>query len=70
MVDKGEGKRVQRSERLSQRVIIVCFEMGIPYFKVRQGTRPRAVGSLLPMLGLGNQARESGSERMGFHSPL
>ena len=44
--------------------------MGVPYFKVRQGTRPRAVGSLLLMLGLGNQARESGSERMGFHSPL
>ena len=29
---------------LSQRVITVCFEMGVPYFKVRRGTRPRARG--------------------------
>ena len=32
---------------LPQRVIIVCFEMGIPYFKVSWGTRlnkgPRAL---------------------------
>ena len=29
---------------LSQRVVIVCYEMGAPYFKVRRGTRPRARG--------------------------
>ena len=30
----------------SQRAVIIRFERGVPYFKVRQG--PRAAGSLLP----------------------
>ena len=40
--------------------------MGVPYFKVRWGTRPRARGqwgSSHLVLGLGNEARERQRER-------
>ena len=48
---------------LPQRVIIVCFEMGIPYFKVRRGTRLRTQGPwvssrLALVLGKGARERE------------
>ena len=48
---------------LPQRVIIVCFEMGIPYFKVRRGTRLRTQGPwvssrLALVLGKGAKERE------------
>ena len=33
--DKGPREQASPFSRLSQRVIIVCFEMGVPYFKVR-----------------------------------
>ena len=45
----------------SQRVITVCFEMGVSYFKVRRATRLRARGpwgSSRLVLGPGNEARE------------
>ena len=54
-------KRRPPSQDFSQRVIIVCFEMGVPYFKVRWGARPRARGlwgSSSLVLGLGKEARE------------
>ena len=38
---KVREKRRPRSQDFL-RVIIVCFEMGVPYFKVRRGARPRA----------------------------
>ena len=59
--EKGLREKSSLFSRLSQRVIIVCFEMGAPYFKVRWGTRPRARGpwrSSHLVLGLGNEARE------------
>ena len=71
--EKGPREKASLYSGLSQRVIIVCFEMGAPYFKVRWGTRPRARGlwgSSRLALGLGNEARDTGSKRMGFHSPL
>ena len=47
-------------------VIIVHFEMGIPYFKVRWGARLRRAwgpwGSSHLALGLGNEAREKTQE--------
>ena len=71
--DKGPREQASLFSGLSQIVIIVCLEMGVPYFKVRWGTRPRARGpwgSSLLVLGLGNEVRERGSEEMGFHAPL
>ena len=47
--------------------------MGVPYFRVRWGARLRALGpwrSSCLALGLGKEARERGSEGMGFHSLL
>ena len=44
------------------RAIIVCFEMGIPYFKVRRGARPRAVGILLPSTRTWERGEGGGSE--------
>ena len=46
-VRQGERKRGESSKRegvpiISQKVILVCFEMGVPYFKVSRGTRPGA----------------------------
>ena len=47
-------------------VVIVCLEMGIPYFKVRQGTRLRRTWGPWEYshlaLGLGNEARERTQE--------
>ena len=48
--EKGPREKTSLFSGLSQRVIIVCFEMGVPYFKVRRGARPmsRAMGILPP----------------------
>ena len=59
--EKGPREKPSPFSGPSQRVIIVCFEMGVPYFKVRWGTRPRAKGlwgSSRLALGLGNKVRE------------
>ena len=44
--EKSPREKASLVSGLSQRVIIVCFEMGIPYFKVRWGTNLRARGPL------------------------
>ena len=46
--EKGLREKVSLFSGLSQIIIIVCFEMGVPYFKVRQGARPRAMGIFPP----------------------
>ena len=59
--EKGLREKASPFSGLAQRVIIVCFEMGVPYFKVRWGARPRARGlwgSSSLVLGLGKEARE------------
>ena len=59
--DKGPREQASPFSRLSQRVIIVCFEMDVPYFKVRWGTRPRVRGpwgSSRLVKGLGNEVKE------------
>ena len=67
--EKGLREKASLFSGLAQRVTVVCFEMGAPYFKVRRGTwGPWGLSCLA--LGLGNEARETGSERMGFDSPL
>ena len=48
--EKGPREKASPFSGLFQRVIIVRFEMGVPYFNVRRGTRlraPRAMGILL-----------------------
>ena len=50
--EKGLREKVSLFSGLSQRVIIVCFEMGVPYFKVRRRHKakgPGTLGILLPM---------------------
>ena len=50
--EKGLREKASLFSGLSQRVIIVCFEIGVPYFKVRRGHKakgPRTLGILLPM---------------------
>ena len=42
--EKGLREKASLFSEPSQRVRIVCFEMGAPYFKIRWGTRPRAGG--------------------------
>ena len=66
---KSPREKVPPFSGLSQRVVIVCYEMGAPYFKVRRGTRPRARG-LWARGPWGERERERGSEGMGFHSTL
>ena len=71
--EKGLREKASPFSGLAQRVIRVCFEMGVPYFKVRWGTRPRTRGPWGPsrlVLGLRYEARETESKGMGFHSPL
>ena len=70
--EKSPREEASPSSGLFQRVIIVCFEMGAPYSKVRWGTRQRARGpwgSFCLALGLGKEVREREFEGMGFHSP-
>ena len=57
--EKGPREKASPLSGLSQRVI-VCFEMGIPYFKVRLGHKAkglRAMGSSHLALGLENKER-------------
>ena len=58
--EKGPRQKVSPFSGPSQR-IIVCFEMGVPYFKVRWDTRPRVGepwGFSCLALGLGKDVRE------------
>ena len=57
--EKGPRKKASLLSALSQRVIIVCFEMGVPYFKVTQGARPEGPGDPpSERQGLGKEAGE------------
>ena len=71
--EKGPKEKASPFSGPSQRGIIVCFEMGIPCFRVRRSTRLRARGlwgfSRL-VLGLGNRrVREEPRERDFAHPP-
>ena len=65
--EKGPRQKVSPFSGPSQRRIIVCFEMGVPYFKVR------SIG-ILPPSSRTWKRETGGGEReleiMGFHSPL
>ena len=62
--EKGPREKVSLFSGPSQRAIIVCFEMGVPYFKVR------SMGILRPSSRTWKRKRGWERERMGFHSPL
>ena len=65
-LEKERRKGREKGHPHSQRVIIVCFEMGVPYFKVRWGTRSRARGlwgSSCLALRLGKEVREREDRR-------
>ena len=73
--EKGLREKASPFSGPSQRVRTVSLGMGVPYFKGRLGghkaERPKAMGDHPPLApGLGNEARERGSGRTGFHSPL